>query len=202
MEQPLEGGDFARFAPAGYYVALRIGFAFPLFEYNALPERWVEHYTQKGLMLYDPVLRWAYENDGATRWSALSLADPREVMLRARHFGLTYGVVVACDDRSTDGQRSIGSFARSDREFDDGEIVLLEKKLRHLHDIKAPPSNLTKAELEALRMVKDGLLLKEIAAQLVVSEGAVKQRLKNARLKLGARTGSQAVSMALSAGLI
>ena len=65
-----------------------------------------------------------------------------------------------------------------------------------------PPSNLTMAELEALRMVKNGLLLKQIAAQLGVSDGAVKQRLKNARLKLNAKTGTQAASMATAYGLI
>lgn len=54
----------------------------------------------------------------------------------------------------------------------------------------APPTNLTKAELEALRMVKDGLLVKEIANILGVSEGAVKQRLRNAKSKLGAKNRS------------
>ena len=51
-------------------------------------------------------------------------------------------------------------------------------------------------------MVKSGLLVKEIAAKLQVTEGAVKQRLKNARVKLGAKTGSQAVSIADGYGLI
>ena len=37
-------------------------------------------------------------------------------------------------------------------------------------------------------MVKDGKRLKQIAHELGVSEGAVKQRLKNAKTKLGAAT--------------
>ena len=69
-------------------------------------------------------------------------------------------------------------------------------------NVLAPPSNLTRAELEALRMVKDGQKLKEIGTALGITEGAVKQRLKNARLKLGARNGSHAVSLATAAGLI
>ena len=50
---------------------------------------------------------------------------------------------------------------------------------RHIE--KAPPRNITDAELEALRMVKDGMRLKQIAHSLGVSEGAVKQRLRNAK---------------------
>lgn len=70
------------------------------------------------------------------------------------------------------------------------------------HSEMAPPTNLTKAELEALGMVRDGKRLKEIAHVLGVSEGAVKQRLKNAKLKLDAKTGSQAAALAAQHGLI
>ena len=56
--------DFTAIATAGYYVALRIGFAFPVDERNEFPADWVDYYTSKGLMLRDPVVRWAYENSG------------------------------------------------------------------------------------------------------------------------------------------
>jgi LuxR family transcriptional regulator len=78
----------------------------------------------------------------------------------------------------------------------------LRGHIQRLHAEKAPPSNLTLAELEALRMVRDGLRVKQIALELGVSEGAVKQRLKNAKLKLGAQTGAQAAAMASEFGLI
>ena len=70
------------------------------------------------------------------------------------------------------------------------------------HAEMAPPKNLTMAELEALGMVRDGKRLKEIAHLIGVTEGAVKQRLKNAKLKLGAKTGSQAAALASQYGLI
>ena len=54
----------------------------------------------------------------------------------------------------------------------------------------------------ALGMVRDGLLLKEIANALGVSEGAIKQRLKNAKKKLGAKTSTQAAATAAQHGLI
>jgi len=71
-----------------------------------------------------------------------------------------------------------------------------------LHRSLNPPTNLTQAELEALMLVKDGLRLKEIAYQLGVSEGAIKQRLNGAKKKLDARTNTQAASKAVEFRLI
>lgn len=196
------GSEFAILAPAGYYVALRIGFAFPLAEHNALPARWVDHYTRQNYMLDDPVMRWLYGHSGARRWSEIALSDPRGILKEAAGYGLRYGVAICFDDPGPKGQRSFGSFARMDREFTDDEIARLADSLEWLHVAMAPPTNLTRAELEALRLVKEGLLVKEIASRLNVSEGAVKQRLKNAKMKLGAKTRSQAVSVATGYGLI
>ena len=71
-----------------------------------------------------------------------------------------------------------------------------------MHIAHMRPTNLTAAEIETLGLVKNGLLLKEIAAILGVSESAIKQRLKNARTKLNAKTGSQAAARATMLGMI
>ncbi|MCC5975405.1 MAG: LuxR family transcriptional regulator [Rubellimicrobium sp.] len=192
----------ASIASGGYYVALRVGFAFPMEEVNALPPAWVEHYTIHRYMMSDPVIRWVYSNTGSIRWSEIDTDDPKQVLRQARMFGLRYGLAVAVFDGNKAGQRSFGSFVRPDREFDDDEISIIASELERLHNSKAPPTNLTAAEIEALRMVKDGLRLKQIAHVLGISEGAVKQRLKNARIKLGAKTGAEAMSLASSFSLI
>lgn len=193
--------DFSPLAPSGYYVALRIGFAFPMVEHNALPPEWVSKYTTEGLMLFDPVIRWLYANSGSCRWSDIDMPDPRGVLKSAHEHGLCYGIAISCLDKD-ERTRSFGSFARDDREFEDDEVKELEARLRQLHNDHTPPKTLTNAELEALRMVKNGLLVKEIAGILGVTEGAVKQRLKNAKTKLSAKTSTQAATMASDFGLI
>lgn len=194
--------EIGQLAPSGYYIALRIGFAFPMEEINAFPPDWVEHYTRQRFMLFDPIIRWAYSNTGACRWSDIDIEDPKKVIAQAKTFGLRYGITVAVLDSGANAQRSFASFVRNDREYTDLEIKLLQTFISRRHKETAPPTNLTKAELEALGMVKDGKRLKEIAYELSVSEGAVKQRLKNAKLKLGAKTGSQAAALANQFGLI
>ncbi len=194
--------DPALLAPAGHYIALRVGFAYPVEEVNALPPAWVERYTREGLMMADPVVHWVHSREGAVRWSALPLGDPRGVLAAAALHGLRFGAAVSVVDRGASGQRSWGAFARADRELTDEEMACLEAHLRARHAALSPPTNITRAEIEALRLVKDGQRLKQIAWQLGVTEGAVKQRLKSARLKLEAKTGAEAISRAASFGLI
>jgi len=194
--------EIAEIAPGGYYIALRVGFAFPVEEVNKLPGAWVQHYTQSRFMLFDPVIRWVYANTGCTRWSDMDLDDPRGVMGQAQTFGLRYGAAIAVYDGNKDGQRSFGSFARQDREYTDLEMKLLQAYLLRRHAEMAPPTNLTAAEIQALGMVKNGKRLKEIAHELGVSEGAVKQRLKNAKAKLEAKTSTQAAAIAAQHGII
>lgn len=191
-----------RIVPLGHYIALRIGFAFPMSERNALPEAWVEYYTQHGLMVHDPVIQWVYGHTGAIRWSEIALPDPKGVLADARRFGLAHGAAVSWADESPDCFRSFGTFVRADREFTDDELAELTGIVGRLHAARALAPKVTSAEIEALSLVRDGFLTKEIASRLGVSEGAVKQRLRNIRAKLGAKNGSQAVSIALRRGLI
>ena len=193
---------FGEIANVGYYLALRVGFAFPAEEINHLPPAWVSHYTMQRFMLADPVIKWVYANTGVIRWSEIDLDDPRGVMAEAREYGMRHGAAVCCFDGSADGRRSFGTFARYDRPFSDDEMRKLEMMVYQLHADMTPPSNITDAELEALRMVKAGMRLKQIAHELGVSEGAIKQRLKNAKTKLGAKTGTQAATLASDFGLI
>lgn len=189
-------------APAGFYIAIRVGFAFPLVEHNHLPAAWVREYTISGLIVHDPVMSWAYRHCGIARWSAIRDSDSQGVLDLATAHALNFGAVTSCRDADGAGERSFGFFCRSDREYSDEELGALSSILLNAHRVYAKPSNLTNAELKTLGLVKNGLLMKEIAGILGVSESAIKQRLKNARIKLNAKTGSQAAAMATMLGVI
>jgi LuxR family transcriptional regulator len=202
MDRLLGPNDLKELAPAGFHIALRIGFAFPLEEENAFPDAWITHYSKHRFMLYDPVIRWVYQNTGYVRWSEIEMDDPRRIIGQAKTFGLRHGAAISFVGEGAQSLRSFGSFARNDREFTDLEMRLLSAFISRRHAETAPPSNLTAAELEVLRMIKDGKRIKQIAHELEVSEGAIKQRLKNAKLKLSAKTGPQAAALASQFGLI
>ncbi len=189
-------------APCGHYIALRIGFAFPKEEVNALPDAWVKLYTEERLVLADPVLRWAYRVGGAIRWSDPAFSQYAEFFEKAARFGLRYGASFTSSDKGKGGQISVAHFVREDRDFTEEEMVLLRGHLEALHRESAPPTNLTEAEIETLSLVKEGMRLKQAAHVLGISEGAVKLRLRNAKAKLGAATSTQAATMASAHGLI
>jgi LuxR family transcriptional regulator, quorum-sensing system regulator SdiA len=189
-------------APAGYYAAIRIGFVFPVLEQNCLPEAWIREYTASGFLVHDPAVAWAYRNVGNVRTCDLVAQDEQGVLELAKNHGLNFGVVLCCVEPRGSGERSFGFFFRSDRDYTAAEIEQLDAWLVGTHRAYARPKNLTAAELQTLGLVKNGLLMKEIASALGVSESAVKQRLRNARLKLNAKTGSQAAARATMLGMI
>ena len=202
MIRPIHSYNFENSALSGYYIGVRVGFAFPVAEHNAFPAEWISTYTREGLMLHDPLMKWVYSSIGACRWSDMDISDDHKIMDRAAKYGLRFGAGICCVDRNGSGQRSFGLFARADREFTDEEIEYFFTSVTELHLTAQAPTNLTDAELEVLRMLRDGMLIKQIAAQLEISQGAVKQRLKNAKQKLDARTSNHAMALAMEYGLI
>ncbi|MEL6646026.1 MAG: autoinducer binding domain-containing protein, partial [Pseudomonadota bacterium] len=173
-----------RLSPDGYALGLHVRFASAHIMVQTYAAEWTERYTQNGHMLSDPVVLWGFANEGACRWSALGMPDPNNILGQAREFGLNFGVAVSHGPLSS---RSIGGFARGDREFTDAEIASILDTVEHLHTQSTPPETLTEAQRQALRQVASGSRYTEAAAILGISESALKARLKSARERLFAR---------------
>ena len=153
-------------------------------------------------MVSDPILKWAYANSGVARLSELGMPDPQQVLPRAGIHGLGYGAVVSILGPSDQGRRSYGFFFRADREISEPEMDTLQALLHEVHFWRDDSKSLTAAEVQALQMQAAGLRLKQVAAELGISESAVKARLNNAKRKLAAKTLSQALSIAAARRLI
>jgi LuxR family transcriptional regulator len=186
-------------APAGYFVGLHIRFTAPLVTYQTYDQRWLDYYTEKGYVLRDPMVAWGFSATGTIRWSDPALPDPFGLFIEAARYGLNYGATVACGPVKS---RSIASFARSDREFEDHEIAALATIVQRLHDVTEPPEELTKAQIEALRCIAGGDRFAAAAAKLGISESALKARVTSARIRLMARTTAEAIQRAKDYRLI
>ena len=180
-------------APAGYSIGLHIRFTAPLFMFQTYDPAWLDHYTERGYVLRDPMVAWGFSTTGTIRWSDTSLPDPFGLFNEARGFGLNYGATVACGPIKS---RTIASFARSDREFEDAEIAALAVIVHRLHDTTEPPEELTKAQIEALKCIAGGDRIAAAAAKLGISESALKARITSARIRLMARTTAEAIQRA------
>ena len=182
-----------RLAPEGYALGLHIRFASAHIMIQTYDPAWIERYTSRGYMMCDPLVSWGFSTTGTSRWSELNHPDPHDVLGQAAEFGLVYGGAVSHGPTSS---RSIGGFARRDREFTDDEISLISRTVVKLHEESTPPESLTPAQRHALRMVASGHRYAEAAALLGISESALKARLKSARERLYARTTAEAVQRA------
>jgi LuxR family transcriptional regulator len=98
--------------------------------------------------------------------------------------------------------RSIGGFARSDREFSDAEIACIVDQVRALHQLSQPPERLPQTQIDALRLVANGFRYSEAAHRIGISESALKARLRVARQRLMCRTTAEAIQRALEHKLI
>ncbi len=186
-------------APAGYFVGLHIRFTAPLFTFQSYDQAWIDHYTENGFVLRDPMTAWGFSTTGSIRWSDARLPDPFGLFNEAARFGLNYGVTVACGPIKS---RTIASFAKADREFKDAEIEAVTAIVHRLHDMTEPPEQLTQAQVEALRCIAGGDRFAAAAVKLGISESALKARITSARVRLMARTTAEAIQRAKDFRLI
>jgi LuxR family transcriptional regulator len=185
--------DLDALAPEGFAVGLHIRFASPLIYYSRYPAEWVEYYNTNSYYLRDPLVFWGIGTVGTARWSEIPLPDPFGVLKKAAAHGMIYGAVASYGPITS---RSMTGICRSDREFSDSELEILTEITVRLHIEAKPPSDLTKAQTEALQCIANGDRHTAAAAKLGISESAFKARLTSARLKLGARTTSEALRKA------
>lgn len=182
-------------APAGFIFAFNVTIRGPEYLHTEYPLEWQRIYEERNYFAADPVFRWILLHEDHKRWSEITGIDPMNVRKNARKFGLDYG---AAFSRKIENKRSFLTAARTDREFTDSELEVLHAKFNTFAEIVIGTSNLTDAELQTLRYLRDGYEQQEIAAILGVSKSAVKQRVQKACSKLQARNTAQAVALCVA----
>ncbi|MCI2401092.1 autoinducer binding domain-containing protein [Aliiroseovarius subalbicans] len=186
-------------SPKGYALGLHIRFAAAHLMFQTYDPRWTQIYTENGYMLADPTVFWGFGNEGAIRWSEVGLPDGHGILDQAAEFGLKFGLTVSCGAIAS---RTIGGFAREDREFNDDEITEIQSVVTQLHAASTPPEQLTPAQRMALRLIAKGSRHAEAAAILGISESALKARLRSARDRLIVRTTAEAIQRAQEYNLL
>ena len=185
--------ELTELARGGYTVGLHIRFATPLIYHSTYPSDWVDYYNSRSYYLRDPIVFWGIGSAGVTRWSQIRLPDPFGVFAKAAEHGLRYGAVSSYGPITS---RSIVGIGAPDHEYSDEDLTTLADITARLHVAAKPPSDLTKAQIEALQCIANGDRHTAAAAKLGISESAFKARLTSARLRLEARTTSEALRKA------
>lgn len=129
-------------APAGFAIAFHIRLTSSEFQFQTYPKAWMEVYSQNGYVLSDPTVSWAFSNEGYIRWSDLSDQDVLKIYEQSSAYGMKYGAAIGIE---ADDTRSIGGFARPDREYTDEEMQQLSDYIRQLHLLTASKTGMDDA---------------------------------------------------------
>ncbi len=182
-------------APSGWIMGFNLTYRGPEHLFNAYPDAWRKIYEDRNYFFGDPIAMWTMTHDGAARWSEVRIPDLRGVMSAAKKFRLNYGVAIS---RKVAGKRSFLTLSHPEREFTDDEIARCSAKFHLWTDMVLNRAALTTAELDVLRCFRDGQGQQETAALLGIAESTVKQRALKACAKLGAKSRTQAVAIAVA----
>ncbi|HRO10823.1 autoinducer binding domain-containing protein [Amaricoccus sp.] len=134
-------------SPAGFAIALHVRFTRPTYLFQTYAKPWMEHYSEAGLVMHDPVVRWGLQNVGRLRWSDLASIDEAGVFEQAKDYGLMNGAGIAL---VLSESRTIAAFARADRDYTDEELEELESLLARLHQATLGIERLSARDQRAL----------------------------------------------------
>ncbi len=119
------------FCDTGYLLAVHIRYTRPSLMFKTYPKDWLDHYSEHGFMMVDPVVGWAMTQEGTASWDDLAANDPAGVVAAARDFGLSHGVSFAIGPNTS---RTIGSVTRSTA-FAADELDTMRAIITEIHDV-------------------------------------------------------------------
>lgn len=133
---------------SGFALAIHIRYTRPSLLYRSYSQEWIERYSEKGYMLFDPVVRWGLTHSGGIDWPDLAAEDPEGVLADARAHGLLHGWTYATGPANS---RTISGLTRSSGPFSDAEKITLAALVDAVHATTDGMDQLDAATQEALR---------------------------------------------------
>ena len=185
---------------------------------SGYPKDWITRYLADDCASIDPVIEAVYTQPTPVIWHAEMFDTParRALWQRAEEAGMQRGVTVPVAAGSNEvALLSAVCCNNADCALpaDDATLAHLYLVAAHTHDAvrrvispnrekQAQPVALSGRERECLSLWLTGKTAEAIGGQLAVSARTVRFHLGNAKLKLGARNRTEALSKALAMGLV
>lgn len=105
---------------SGFALAIHIRYTRPSLLYRTYHQAWIDHYSEQGFMLSDPVVHWGLAQTGSVNWADLAAHDNAGVLSAAKSHGLANGWTYAtgpATSRTIAGLTKTGAdFTRADRD--------------------------------------------------------------------------------------
>lgn len=138
----------AKHCDTGFALAIHIRYTRPSLLYRTYDQDWIDHYSEKGFHLADPVVHWGLTNTGWVQWSELMKQDPEGVLTAALEHGLHNGWTYSTGPAAS---RTISGITRSGADFTATERTALGKLFDEVHELTEGIESYSAAELDELR---------------------------------------------------
>lgn len=185
---------------------------------SGYPKAWIQHYLAEDYASIDPVVEAAYTQPTPVIWHAEMFDTParRALWESAGEAGMQRGVTVPVAAGTNEAALLSGVCCNNeDCELpaSDDALARLYLVAAHTHQAvrqfitpaaasRAAPVALSGRERECLSLWLTGKTADAIGEQLAVSSRTVRFHLGNAKMKIGARNRTEALSKALAMGLV
>lgn len=136
----------------GYLLAVHIRYTRPTLLFTTYPPAWLEHYGEKGMMMVDPVVRWAMSAEtetGLALWRDLAADDPGQVVAAAAEYGLHNGMSFAIGPITS---RTIGSVTSS-QPFSSAATAQADALISAIHNLTDGVEHMDAATVDVLRAI-------------------------------------------------
>ena len=136
----------------GYLLAVHIRLTRPSLMFTTYPPAWMEQYGGGGMMMVDPVVRWAMAETtsaGVARWSDLATDDPAGVIASAMGHGLLNGMSFVVGPITS---RTIGSVTRS-TPFSAEDTATISGLVTDIHQLTNALADMSPKVQDALRAI-------------------------------------------------
>lgn len=146
------------------------------------------------------VLSYLNQNDISANVLILTIHNEIEYLYKAVEIGVK-GYVLK-DSESDVLIRAIRSVYQGETYIQPNMASLLFKKMNNEESMSAQNTRLTKREIEVLKLITEGLLNKEIAHRLCISEKTVKNHVSNIFKKIEVSDRTQAAVFAIKNAIV
>jgi LuxR family transcriptional regulator len=133
---------------SGFALAIHIRYTRPSLLCRTYRQEWIDRYSEKGYMLFDPVVRWGLTNAGGIDWADLAAEDPEGVLADAKAHGLLNGWTYSTGPANS---RTISGLTRTSGPFSAEDKLRLAAIVDEVHAVCEGLDKLDEDTMDALR---------------------------------------------------
>ncbi len=133
---------------SGCALAMHIRYTRPSLLYRSYSQTWIDHYSERGFMMSDPVVHWGLTHIGSINWADLATDDTEGVLTAALAHGLHNGWTYATGPATS---RTIAGLTKTGVDFTATERAEIIQIVDEIHALTEGLDDMLGPDQDGLR---------------------------------------------------